>query len=278
VDRDGCARSPPVEAERHQEVGGLGGGRCTVAQQFVRAECGTALDRSRHGEHCDPAFGSFASGDQTAATFAALDHHEHLDEGCEDPVAQREPKGVRSRPRRPLGDHRTSLRHGLPELAVLCRVRAVRSGAHHGNRVRPVDRERSSMRGAVDALCQAGDHHHTFLGQFVAEPGGGLSSALGGVARADDADSARVEYSEVATHEQRCRSARVVEQRCRVPGIAGNDHVDAGATTLLPHLIGLTPLARTTPGCEEIGLTIEQRGERLRCDARSGGDGERSLG
>ena len=274
----GGDRSATVEAERHQDVGGLRGRRSAIAQQLVGSERRPALERPRYGEHLDPTFGSFTGSDQAAAAFATLDDHEHLDQCSEDAVSQREPERIGFGARRPLGDQCPSFGDELPESCVLGGIGAIGSGADHRHRMRPVDSERATVGGTIDALRQPRNDHHPFRSEFVAEPGSGLSAALSGVAGADDADAARIEHPEVTAHEQRRRPTRIVEQHRWVGIVARHDHLHSSCHALLPHLVGRALHPGSLPRRREIGFTPEQRGEGLRRRTGARGDGKCLLG
>jgi hypothetical protein len=156
-------------------------------------------------------FRGFACGDQASPALATLDHHQHLDERSENPIAQREAECIRTGAGRPLGDQRSASGDVFPQPTVLRRVRPIGTGADDRHRPSLVDGERAAVCGAVDALGQAGDDHHALCRQLVAELRSRLASVLRGVARAHDAHPSTVEHAEIATNEERGRSARIVE-------------------------------------------------------------------
>ncbi len=257
------AGAPLVETERHEHVGDLGRRRHAVAEETVRADRRPALHGAGNREHLDPALGGLPRRDQAATAFAALDHHQHLDQTGQDPVAQGEAKRVGVRSRRPLGDQRPSFGDGVPQLGVLLRVRPVEPVADDAHRSGTLHRERATMSGTVDAPRETGHDDHAGRRQLVAELCCGFAAALCGVAGADDADAPGVEHAEVAPDEQHRRPARIVEQLRRVRRVAGHDDRDAPGHTRLPRQLGRPAVGLGSPRRRERRVAPEQRRDRL---------------
>ena len=184
-----CLHPGPGQGDRHQHVGGITHGSAPVHQERIGSVRGATLHRARYGTHRNRPSGCRFGRVEGPPAVVALDHHHHVGEGGDDPIAGRKHTRVRLRPERRFGEDRPPIRHVLPELAIRRGIHDVQPGADHRHRRSRVGAscpQGAGMGRSVDAPGQARNHDDAFGGEVTGQLGRHLAPVVGGRSGTDD--------------------------------------------------------------------------------------------
>ena len=223
-------------------------GQTAVGQQIVGPSRRRAPDRSRHGPNRDPAADRGAHPYERAPLGVALDHHYHVGQAGQDPVAHRELPGRGGDADRLLREERSRLGHPLTELGVASGIGRVEPTGHDSyrwaaprwqpasrrmppralrSRSRSPSRTGRRRRGRRQLGAELGRYAHPLTG-----------SASGSHHRHP---AVKIDDLWITESEQHGRRLGVGFQGCGIPGIPENPDANTQGPVRLPNIGNVDP-------------------------------------
>ena len=264
----GRSRSDQLEAEVGHQIFRPQSDTGAVAQQTQPADGSGAVDSTREHVHVLSLLERPAHGDQAARAFPGLDDEERAREPAEHAVSLREVEAPWRGVERELREQRAGAARddALGEVLVLGRVDASQPGSEDRDGA-AARRERSAVRGGVDAACEAADDRDAERREDADEALGLRERVAARSPRADDTERVRaIVGTQVATREEDERAASELAKRGRIVVVAADATHDAlalgaaelvfgGASGAYRDELIERPL-RTTDGTAELGLGL----------------------
>ena len=127
-----------------------------LSNQFVAAPREWIMDRTWQRKYLSALLGSEARSDQRTAAACGLNHQRAERKAADQSISLREMPPIGRCSERVLADQRARRRDLVGEIVILCRVHTVDAMAKECDGP-AVGIQCASMRGGIDALCEAAD-------------------------------------------------------------------------------------------------------------------------